>query len=72
MVFVRYPSFSTSLITTDPGLQLSRMTAPANNGFPTTTFGNDGYFALVVIPEGWRPADFRAFPLLHFFRLKLP
>ena len=37
--------------TTDPGLQHSRMTATTNNRFPTTTFGNDGYFALVVIPE---------------------
>ena len=27
--------------TTDPGLRLSRMTATTNNGFPTTTFGND-------------------------------
>ena len=39
--------------TTDPGLQHSRMTATANNRFPTTTFGNDDYFALIVIPEGF-------------------
>ena len=35
------PESNPCFITTDPGLRLSRMTATTNNGFPTTTFGND-------------------------------
>ena len=32
-------------------LSFCESATPTNNRFPTTTFGNDGYFALGVIPE---------------------
>ena len=59
-------------ITTDPGLRLSRMTATTNNGFPTTTFGNDNKNRIrtrqLSSPRGWRPAGLGdlLWPLLFY------